>query len=63
VAGVAERFEVGTEGADVNELGHGSHPGFSPRGPWRPTEDVSDPGTRVAVLSVKSVFSEIRGIG
>ena len=43
---VGERFEVGAEGADVDELGHGSHPGFSPCGPWRRTEAVSDPGTR-----------------
>src|SRR3954453_1413953 len=25
---VGERFEVRSDGADVNELGHGSHPGF-----------------------------------
>ena len=38
--------EVGAEGADVDELGHGSHPGFGRCGPWRPTEAVSGPGTR-----------------
>src|SRR5512135_1833131 len=43
---IGERFEVGAAGADVNELGHGSHPGFSPCGPWRRTEAVSDPGPR-----------------
>src|SRR3954451_15771452 len=43
---IGERFEVGAEGADINELGHGRHPGFSRCGPWPRTEAVSDPGTR-----------------
>ena len=36
VPGVGERFEVGADGADVDELGHGRHPGIGRCGPWRP---------------------------
>lgn len=43
---IRERFEVGAEGADVDELGHGRHPWFSRCGPWPRTEAVSGPGTR-----------------
>ena len=41
VPGVGERFEVGADGADVDELGHGSHPGFGRCGPWRPNGGTS----------------------
>src|SRR3954465_6026431 len=44
---IGERFEVGAEGADVDELGHGNHPGSGAWGPWRRTTIGSDPGTRI----------------
>src|SRR3954452_5947922 len=43
---VGERFEVGADGADVDELGHGRHPWIGRCGPWRRAEAISDPGTR-----------------
>jgi len=44
---IGERFEVRADGADVNEPGHGNHPGSSPWGPWRRTATGSDPGTGI----------------
>jgi hypothetical protein len=38
---VVERFEVQSEGAGVEELGRGRHPGFGRRGPPRQTAQAA----------------------